>query len=166
MVAKDEPASQAGKYARYELERKFLLERVPDSLPPGSTLYDRYIVGARLRLRRIDATDATTVYKLNQKEASPDSPAVMTITTMYLTRGEYELLAALPAHELRKRRHRIAGYSVDIFDGPLTGLVLAEREFPSEEELCRAIAPELAVEDVSTDVRYTGARLAANGLPR
>jgi CYTH domain-containing protein len=165
MVAKDEPAPQAGKYARSELERKFVLERVPDPLPAGSQLYDRYLVGTRLRLRRVERPDGRLEYKLNQKEASPRSPALMTITTLYLSRVEYDLLSDLPAHELRKRRHRTAGYSIDVFEGALAGLVLAEREYASEEELWRASAPQLAVRDVSSDVRYTGGWLAANGRP-
>jgi len=166
MVANHEPAPQAGKYARYELERKFLLAGAPGGLADDSKLYDRYIIGTRLRLRRVEHPDGRLEFKLSQKEASPKGAAVLTITTMYLRQEEYELLAVLPAHELRKRRHRTADYSIDIFEGALTGLVLAEREFASEEELWRDPAPELAVRDVSTDERYTGASLAANGLPR
>jgi CYTH domain-containing protein len=173
MVANDEPPSQAryapqaGKYARFELERKFLLERVPEGLEDDAAIYDRYIIGTRLRLRRAEHPDGRLEYKLNQKESpSPPDYGLMTITSIYLTAPEYDVLAVLPAHELRKRRYHAGRYSIDVFEGDLSGLVLAEAEFASEDEMRSHPVPEFAVRDVSNDVRYTGARLAAEGLPR
>jgi CYTH domain-containing protein len=167
MVANQQPAPQAGKYARFELERKFLLEHIPDGLDGGSTLYDRYIIGTRLRLRRAEAHDGRVKYKLSQKESpSPPVYSVMTITTLYVTAAEYEVLSTLPAHELRKRRYQTGRYSIDVFEGELAGLVLAEAEFPSEEEMRTHAAPDFAMRDVSDDVRYTGGWLASNGVPR
>ncbi|MBA3716750.1 MAG: hypothetical protein H0W87_00795 [Actinobacteria bacterium] len=166
MVANEQPAPQAGKYARFELERKFLLERVPDELEDDAKLHDRYITGTRLRLRLAEHPDGRLEYKLNQKESpSPPDYCVMTITSLYLTPHEYEALSVLPARELRKRRHRFGRYSIDVFEGPLSGLMLAEAEFASEEEMRAHPLPDFAVRDVSDDVRYTGGWLAANGLP-
>jgi len=86
MVANGNLAPQAGKYARFELERKFLLDRLPDGLGDDSRLYDRYIAGTRLRLRRAELPGGTIQYKLNQKESpSPPDYGVMTITSIYLT---------------------------------------------------------------------------------
>ena len=75
------------------------------------------------------------------------------------------MLLALPARELRKRRHHLGRYSIDVFEGALEGLILAESEFATEEEMRAYPDPEFAVRDVSTDVRYTGGWLVANGLP-
>lgn len=161
MVANQNPAPQAGKYARYELERRWLLASVPPQLDAGAAVYDRYIEGTRLRLRRIDSQ-----YKLTQKEApAATGYAVTVITNIYLTPEEYEILAVLPARELHKRRHHMGRYSIDVFEGLLQGLVLAETEFASEEEMRRHPDPEFAVRDVTDDVRYTGGWLVANGLP-
>jgi len=164
MVANRDMAPQAGKYARYELERRWLLERLPEGADAGSGIHDRYIDGTRLRLRH--AGPPHEQYKLSQKEApAPPDYARTVITTFYLSREEYEVLAALPARELRKRRHHLGRYSIDVFEGPLSGLVLAETEFASEEEMRAHPQPEFAIREVSDDVRYTGGWLVANGLP-
>jgi CYTH domain-containing protein len=166
MVANANMASQAGKYARYELERKFLLDHAPEGLEPETTIYDRYITGTRLRLRRVEHPDGRLEYKLNQKESpSPPNYGVMTITSIYLTAEEYEVLCVLPAAELRKRRHHLGRYSIDVFEGGLAGLILAETEFASEEEMHAHVPPDFVGREVSDDVRYTGGELAYGGQP-
>jgi CYTH domain-containing protein len=166
MVANHNLAPQAGKYARYELERKFVLDHPPQGLEGPTRIYDRYIRGTSLRLRRAEHPGGRLEHKLNQKESpSPPHYGVMTITSIYLSAAEYELLMMLPANELRKRRYHLGRYSIDVFDGELDGLMLAEAEFVSEDEMNTHPVPEFAVRDVSDDVRYTGGWLAANGLP-
>jgi CYTH domain-containing protein len=166
MVANGNLAPQAGKYARFELERKFLLDRMPEAASGVRAIYDRYVEGTTLRLRRAEHPDGRLEYKLNQKtNPSPPDYGVMTITTLYLSAPEYEMLSALPAHELRKRRYHLGSYSIDVFEEGLAGLLLAEIELGSEEEMQAHPVPEFAVRDVSDDVRYTGGWLAANGLP-
>lgn len=164
MVANRNLAPQAGKYARYELERRWLLERLPELADAGSLIVDRYIEGTRLRLRHAEPPHEQ--FKLSQKEApAPPDYALTVITTIYLTSQEYDVFAALPARELRKRRHHSGRYSIDVFGGELEGLILAETEFPSEEEMRAHPIPDFAVRDVSDDVRYTGGWLVENGLP-
>jgi hypothetical protein len=66
-------ADKAGKYARFEFERRFLVERLPadTDIDSGWLITDRYIRGARLRLRKMEPlSDGDPVYKLGQKEAS------------------------------------------------------------------------------------------------
>ena len=160
---------EAGKYARYELERRFLVERLPGGLDQQDVrvILDRYLIGTRLRLRRIEHPDGEVEHKLGQKEApSPPDYAVTTITTIYLSGEEYDLLRPLPARELRKRRYRLGEYSIDVFDSDLAGLILAEVTFETEEEMRAHRIPNFAVRDVSEDVRYTGGTLAAEGLPK
>src|SRR5919198_321275 len=63
-------AEPAGKYARFEFERRFLLDGVPEEIDGnrGWRLTDRYIKKTELRLRRMEALDGTeTVFKLGQK---------------------------------------------------------------------------------------------------
>jgi CYTH domain-containing protein len=157
-------AISAGKYARYELERRFVLDGLPDGVSEGGLIEDLYIDGTRLRLRRAQAPHAQ--YKLSQKETpAPPDFAIARITTIYLTADEYALLEHLPGTRLRKRRHHFERYSVDVFEGALEGLVLAETEFASEEEMRAHPVPAFALRDVSDDVRYTGGWLATNGIP-
>ena len=58
-------------------------------------------------------------------------------TTIYLTEAEHSLLAALPARELRKTRHRIEVGGrpavVDVLCGPREGLILLEVGFAPDE---------------------------------
>jgi CYTH domain-containing protein len=163
-------SAQATKYARVELERRFLVVRVPEGLTreEGWLITDRYIVNTRLRLRRMDPlASGEAVFKLGQKEAPyPSDFSRLTITNMYLSRDEYEVFGVLTANELRKRRYRLDRdgciYSVDVFEDHLAGLVLAEVGFDTIEEMdAHKQPPDFTLRDVSHDVRFTGAVLAA-----
>ncbi len=157
----------AGKYARYEFERRFVCSRVPGSVSDGWDILDRYLHDSRLRLRRMDALDGSeTVFKLGKKEV-PEPPhfSRMTITTIYLSPSEYRQLAVLPADELRKRRYSVEEggrlWSVDVFGGANDGLILAETDYATEAEMAEALElPDWIDREVSDDERYTGARLA------
>jgi CYTH domain-containing protein len=89
---------------------------------------------------------------------------VRRITTLYLTADEHRVFAALPGARLVKRRHRATSggveWGVDVFEGGLAGLVLAEREFGSDAELRAAAPPAFAALEVTDDVTFTGGALA------
>lgn len=125
-------------YARTERERRFLMADVPASASVTATwlIRDRYLNGTRLRLRRSDRPDGgAPELKLTQKIPADQPGAVQgLITNTYLSQGEYDLLASLPAAVLSKTRLSVPPLGVDVFDGPLTGLVLAEAEFASDAE--------------------------------
>jgi CYTH domain-containing protein len=159
----------AGKYARFEYERRFLVSHLPEGLAQdqGWRVTDRYIDNTRLRLRRMEPlAGGQTVFKLGQKEVpSPPDFARMTITNIYLSRDEYEVFAVLPAGELRKTRHSLdddgRAFGVDVFDGRLAGLVLAEVGFDTSEEMNEQWPlPPWVLREVSNDVRFTGGALA------
>ena len=162
-------SEQAGKYARYELENRYLLDRVPEGTrkDDGCLITDRYIIGTRLRLRRMERLDGgETIFKLGQKDVpSPPDYSRMTITNIYLSPREYDVLAALPAHELRKHRYHLDHgnrvYGIDVFDEQLAGLILAETGFVTTDEWREhRRSPDFAVRDVSRDIRFTGGALA------
>jgi adenylate cyclase len=162
-------AEPASKYARFEFERRFLLDGVPDEIKGdhGWRVTDRYIKKTALRLRRMESLDgAETVFKLGQKHVpSPPNFGLMTITNIYLSPKEYAVLAQLEAFELRKRRHPIehAGntFGVDVFAVSLEGLVLAEVGFDTQTEMEESLAlPPWAIREVSGDERFTGGALA------
>lgn len=152
-----------GKYARIERERRFLL-----AAPPASTvaaaprrITDRYVVGTRLRLRRVEYVDTGAwEFKLTQKvPAGRAGPVQGLITNMYLTRAEYDRLAPLPAMELSKTRFSVPPLSVDVFDPPLHGLVLGEVEFTTDEAASSFLPPQGIIAEVTDDARSTGGEL-------
>ena len=146
------------------------MARVPDGVvrERGWRITDRYIRRTRLRLRRMEPIDGgDALLKFGQKHVpSPPDFARMTMTNLYLSPEEYAVLAVLPALELRKRRHPFEEggrtYGIDVFAGLLSGLVLAEVGFETDEDLeQRFVPPAWIVREVSNDVRFTGGALAA-----
>ena len=156
-AAKDRP-----KYARVERERRFLLSEFP-KVEVGRVRHitDRYIIGTTLRLRQQTDEDGSIVFKLTQKISRPGPDFVQGwLTTMLVAEDEFHVLAELPARVLRKRRHSVPPFGIDVFEGPLQGLVLAEAEFDSAAEAINLIVPPFLLHEVSTDRRFTGGELA------
>ena len=152
------------KYARIERERRFLLDRVPPGLDVAHArrIADRYIEGTRLRLRELRNTDGHTEYKLTQKIPARGSGGQRGfITTMYLSEDEFRALAVLPAKTLFKTRFSLAPFGIDVFEGDLNGLVLAEAEFESEEAVESLAIPSSRWREVSDDERFTGGELVS-----
>lgn len=155
------------KYARIERERRFLLRALPDGLAarPFTHITDHYLPHTHLRLRRMtDETGAVVALKLTQKFGETAVPAQhTTITNIYLTETEYQLLAQLGGNLLIKRRYRYPNgehtFSIDVFDGPLNGLILAEIEAQTDEQLQAVPLPDWAVAEVTDVVFFTGGNL-------
>ncbi len=157
------------KYARVERERRYLLRELPEGLRVNDAhtqIFDNYLTGTRLRLRKIrDPLRREWTWKLTQKfapaEATDFSRAV--ITNIYLSQYEYETLAVFEGNEIRKNRypheHGGRAFSIDVFLGALHGLVLAETEFETDEELRDFPAPPFAAREVTDDELFTGGRL-------
>lgn len=148
------------KYARRELERRWRAD--PARRPPTGelafvTIEDRYLTGTRLRLRRMTRSDGWSARKLTKKYET-DRPEARPIVTTYLTEAEYTVFAALPAHPLEKRRYHVpfAGryWSLDVFEGRLAGLELAEVEVADEAALAALVPPPWATKEVTHDPRF------------
>ena len=69
------------------------------------------------------------------------------------------MLAKLPAKVLTKTRHSVPPSGIDVFDGVLSGLVLAEAEFNSVAEAAALALPSFIGHKVSDDPRFTGGHL-------
>ena len=161
-------APGAGRYARVERERRYLLREPPPGLKlsdPHAQITDNYVTGTRLRLRKVrDPRTNEWTLKLTQKHAPepPDFSRTL-ITNIYLSPYEYEVLSVFEGNELRKNRypyeHGGRLYSVDVFLGPLRGLVLAETDFETDEEMDAFPPPAFAHADVTSDELFTGGRL-------
>lgn len=161
----DEEA-RSPKYAHIERERRFLVDRAarPDLADlPFVEIEDRYLEDTRLRLRRMrDSATGVVVLKLTKKYECGDVRA-RPIVTAYLTEGEYQAFAALPAQRLLKRRYQVeaagGAFGIDIFQGALEGLELAEIECIDDASLRALIVPDWAIE-VSDDARFEGGYLS------
>ncbi len=159
------------KYAHMERERRWRVAKAAAlNIPDAHVLIeDRYIDDTRLRLRAMtDSITGKVSLKLTKKYASGDVLA-RPIVTAYLTRTEYDVFATLAAAAIVKRRHVVregsVDFSVDIFLGPLKGLIIAEIEWPDDAGLRALAPPRWAMCEVSDDPRYQGGTLAQHGLP-
>lgn len=158
------------KYAWVERERRWLCRSVPIDRVVSTEVYnDLYVTGTQLRLREaLPHGGGAPMLRLGRK--ADVSPAVRLLTSIYLSREEFRLLSSLPGRSLRKTRHALgkvdgADVFVDVFEGPLSGLIMAEAEFETMQAMERYAMPDFAFREVTDDVRYTGGRLVADGLP-
>ena len=150
------------KYGRIEWERRFILARFPTdaTVVRNRRITDNYIEGTTLRLRKQNYSDGLITFKLTQKLPVRGHGAQQGfITSMYLTQDEFHLLAQLPARELTKTRFSVPPFGIDVFDGRLQGLVLAEAEFDSETDAEALVVPNFAAGEVTSDGRFTGGQL-------
>jgi CYTH domain-containing protein len=160
-------SQRIGKYACLELERRYLLHKPPDGLlegGAGTAIIDHYLENTRLRLRHMRLASGEQVYKFTQKYQAADRDATeTTITNLYLSEAEYRLLAQLGGKKLVKTRYPYAyrgrEYGIDVFEDELAGLVLAETECASQEEVQSLSKPDFALEDVTADPFFKGGNL-------
>jgi CYTH domain-containing protein len=152
------------KYARIERERRFLLEYFPSNanVVRVRRIVDRYIDGTALRLRQQSEDRGPIIFKLTQKIPARSSGAQQGfITSIYLTEDEYCVLAQLSAKTLSKTRHSVPPFGIDVFEGTLKGLLLAEAEFDSAAAANALAIPCFISQEVSDVDRFTGGRLAS-----
>jgi len=148
------------KYAVVERERRFLVDHIPDGVVSTRRIVDRYVEGTRLRLREVTDDDGTITRKLGHKARLNKRPEEVACTSIYLDDAEWRLLCQLPALVLRKVRHIVdrdgLTVAVDRFED---GSLLAEID--DGDQPPQEVPAWLAVQrEVTTDERWTGARLA------
>jgi len=146
-----------------EIERKFLVERLPDDLGGTARRIDQGYValdeGAEVRVRRIGdelwLTVKGTGGLARVEEELPLSPEQFD-SLWPLTQGR----------RIEKTRSTLPdGVEVDVYDGSLAGLVVAEIEFASEDESGAFEPPEWFGAEVTDDPRYKNRALAVDGRP-
>lgn len=150
----------------FERERKWLVAEVPSELPQGTRLRQGYLAStADLSLRVRDAGTKGCTVTIKSGSGSTRTELEWTIE-----RDVFERLWPLTGDErVSKTRYELpsGGHTIelDVFDEKLAGLVYAEVEFTSEEEMTAYEAPAWFGDDVTEDGRYTNASLARHGLP-
>jgi len=156
------------KYAHWVAERRFLVDaKALPSLDLGTArrIEDLYISEGRLRLRAItELSTGEKTFKLAKKYA-PDNPLIGPMANLYLTADEHALLAGLPGARLSKLRYRVGGFTIDVFEGALKGLVTAECAATNRMAALSVEIPDWCLREVTTEIAYTGGALAVAKSP-
>lgn len=159
------------QYFSVERERRWLCREVPrERILRTEAITDLYVTGTRLRLREARPIDGGAAMLRLTRKADVDAYTRL-ITSIYLPEEELAVLAAsLTGVRIRKLRHRLQSpdglmMAVDEFQGDLDGLILAEAEFKTREQLAAFPMPDFAVREVTDDLRFTGGYLVKNGRP-
>ena len=160
------PASS--KYAQVELERRYLLQDLPEDLTRAGKHFqitDSYITGTRLRLRKVrdPQTNKWTVEFTQKFAPDKSAPTRFQITSIFLNALEAENLSVFDANEIRKNRYPFEfegrAFAIDMFLGDLFGLVLAETTFSADDEFAGYPLPKFALAEVTNNPIFSGGQL-------
>ena len=144
-----------------EIERKYLVQQLPESLSgyPCRIIEQGYLnTDPVVRIRRDNEK-----YELTYK-----SKGFMTRMeyNLPLTQEAYEhLLTKIDGRLIQKKRYMIPlnndlTAELDIFEGDLAPLILVEVEFPSEEAALAFVPPSWFGDDVTFSVKYHNSTLS------
>jgi len=149
-----------------EIERKFLVRSMPRNLTafPCVEIHQGYLAcerGRHVRVRRIAGN-----YWLTAKHRRGIGRAEETIP---LTAEQFAMFWPLTeGRRVQKTRYRVPHrhltIEIDIFNGQLEGLIVAEIEFADEQGWCDFIPPEWLGEEVTHDPAYRNTTLAVAGF--
>jgi adenylate cyclase len=150
-----------------EIERKFLVARVPDPLPPGDRLEQGYLAvapdGTEVRIRRRAGRSTLTV---------KSGPAHVRVEEeIEIDDRRFEALWALTeSRRIAKTRHLVPlgddlTAELDVYAEGLDGLLVAEVEFASTEASRAFAPPDWLGAELTGDARYANQSLALHGAP-
>ena len=149
-----------------EIERKFIIESLPDDLEqcPHRRIEQAYLCTEPVvRVRRKGEEFWLT--------CKGEGLMVRQEFELPLTEAAYcHLRAKADGLPIAKERYCIPlgahTIELDVFDAPFAPLVIAEVEFPTEEEALAFQPPAWFGREVTFDPAYTNAALSRNGPPR
>jgi len=155
------------KTAPSEFYRLFLIEKLPEPLTPASShlqLFDNYVEGTRLRLRKIrDPYTKTWTWTLQQHIRPDGEHRVPKLSEIHLNEAEYEIFAQFEGQEIRKNRyfHEFdqVSFTFDVYLGHLFGLCTARVDLDSVESMEALVPPPFVIFDVSGDKFFNGEQL-------
>ncbi len=146
-----------------EIERKFLLKRLPNGLTsyPHAEIEQGYLAveesGLQVRLRKKGETFSLTFKrgKSNEREERE----------IRMSAEQFEALwPATEKRRLSKVRYDVPWrewtVEIDIYSGRHEGMIVAEVEFPDEENCADFIAPDWFGADVTGEARYSNVLMA------
>ncbi len=148
-----------------EFELTYLVKEVPAGVftSPNKEILDIYIpVTADHAILRIRKSGDT--YEITKKVPAHSTDSSHQIeNTIPLTEAEFGDLSQLPGKRVRKLRYYYheAGteYEIDVFQDGLTGLVLADVEFSSNEDKAKFVPPTWVLADVTQEKFVAGGML-------
>lgn len=143
-----------------EIERKYLVKTLPENLESYSCRF--------LEQGYLSTEPVVRVRQDNDKyELTYKSKGLMVREeyNLPLTKESYEhLKAKADGRIITKKRYMIPlnQYTIelDVFEGELAPLILAEVEFPTEEDANAFVAPEWFGEDVTFSTKYHNSTLS------
>ena len=149
-----------------EFELTFLPRELPAGVrrSPAKEMLDIYVPTVsdhpHLRIRKSGER-----YEITKKEPAQGTDASHQIeTTIPLSREEFEELAQIPGRRVEKTRYlyeeKDRTYEVDVFGGELKGLVLADIEFASAEDMASYTRPDLMLAEVTNEKLLAGGMLS------
>lgn len=158
-----------------EIERKFLLNYLPGkvSSSTGVPLSQTYLWvgdGREARLRRFGKRYFLTIkdpVNTGATEGSGDAAGLKRRETeIALSKKQFdELWEAASDLRIEKTRHRVSfrdqPMEIDVFDGKLSGLQIAEAEFPDEESAAAFDPPPWCGQEITSDPLFRNSSLAA-----
>ena len=143
-----------------EIERKYLVKTLPENLEsyPCRFLEQGYLCTEPVVRVRQDNDKYELTYKSKGLMIREEH-------NLPLTKESYEhLKTKADGRIITKKRYMIPYESymieLDVFEGDLDWLILAEVEFESEEEANSFIAPEWFSEDVTLSTKYHNSNLS------
>ncbi len=152
-----------------EIERTFLAKYLPDlSNCKSKEIIDIYIPKSdahpKMRIRKDgDKFIITKKVPLQNSDAS-----VFKEQNIFLTEEEFAALAALDGKEVHKIRyeyfHKGKKAEIDVFRGSLSGLVLVDFEFDSEEEKNAFEIPDFCLAEVTQEEFTAGGMLCGKSF--
>ena len=148
-----------------EIERKFVIEKLPDDIDdyPSKIIEQAYILrDPVIRIRRAGDHYLLTV-KGNGKMAREEHE-------MPLTEESYrDLMAKTEGNIIRKKRYFIPyppfTIELDVFEEPFDDMIMAEVEFLSVKEAEEFVPPAWFGEDVTQDTRYHNSTMSNTDYP-
>ena len=150
-----------------EIERKFVVEELPENLPPGERVEQGYLAvapdGTEVRVRRRDGRCTLTI---------KSGPAHVRVEEELEIDGRrFESLWALTeGRRIAKTRHVVPldgglQAELDVYAEALAGLRVAEVEFPSAADSEAFSPPGWFGRELTGDARYANQSLALDGAP-
>lgn len=155
--------------AAVEIERKFLVTALPGDLDrhPARPIRQGYLAiesgGSEVRIRQIGEDTVLTVKRGGgrtrlEEEVAISADAFARLWPLTQGRRVEKVRHVLPAGDALV-------LELDVYEGDLAGLVVAEVEFATEAAADAWVAPPWLGAEVTDDERYKNHRLAVDGAP-
>ena len=152
-----------------EIERKFIVDKLPESLDkfPCKEILQGYLAvtrdGTEVRIRKRGSKCSLTIKHGSGKTRVEEGIRIRESQFVSL----WELAGRKRVKKLRYRMpHEGMNIELDVYQEKLTGLITAEVEFPSEEDSNAFRPPAWLGAELTDNERYKNRNLALHGIPK